>query len=66
MSKLVIECTEDGKSLGRYEFDCTAVVAPTKSVGGPITIYFTPTNDNGHKMEISCLPPYNSKTIKGK
>jgi hypothetical protein len=38
---------------------------PTKLAGGPITIHFDPVNDFHHQMEITTLPPKQSKTIKG-
>jgi hypothetical protein len=64
MAKLAIRCEVDGKEIGRYEFDCSYISAPQKLSGGPITIYFDPTGDVHHQMEINSLPANRSSTIK--
>jgi len=65
MAKFIVKCEHDSKEIARYEFDCTSVSKPQKLGGGPITIYFDPTNDVHHQMEINSLPPSRSATIKG-
>jgi hypothetical protein len=65
MAKFTVKCDVDGKEIARYEFDCTSVSKPQKLASGPITIYFDPTKDVHHQMEINSLPPGRSATIKG-
>jgi len=65
MPKFAVRCEVDGNEIAAYEFDCTSVSKPQKLVGGPITIYFDPTNDVHHQMEINSLPPSHSAAING-
>lgn len=63
--KLTIRCEVDGNAIATYEFDTTYVSKPQKLAGGPITIYFDPDGDVHHQLEITSLPPNQSKTIAG-